>query len=171
MNRREGSERHDDLATALEAYRSAAHAEADAHFDEHALEAQRLRILQRIAQAGHPARVLRFPGVPAALVPAAPSHRRWISVAAAAGLIVGLLTGQLLHVLPGDAWVHRTSTTATRSMPATPAASRMGVVPALAVDGMDAEDALLNAVDLAVQTHAAPELRALSDFTFAYESQ
>ena len=175
MNRREGSERHDDLATALEAYRAAAHAEADAHFDEHALEAQRLRILQRIEQAGHPARVLRFPGVPAALVPPAPSHRRWISVAAAAGLLVGLLTGQLLHVLPGDAWVHRTSTaanTATRSAPATPpAASRMGVVPALAMDGMDAEDALLNAVDLAVRTHAAPELRALSDFTFAYESQ
>lgn len=169
MNRREGSERHDDLATALEAYRAAAHAEADAHFDEHALEAQRLRILQRIEQAGHPAKVLRFPGAPASLAPSAPSNRRWISMAAAAGLIVGLLTGQLLHVLPGDAWVHRT--TATRSMPAAAPTARMGVVPALAADPLDDEDALLNAVDLAVRTHAAPELRALSDFTFAYESQ
>ena len=170
MIRREGSERFDDLATALDAYRAAAHAEADAHFDEHALEAQRLRILQRIEQAGHPARVLRFPGVPASLAPSAHSNRRWISLAAAAGLLVGLLTGQLLHVMPGDAWVH--PTTAARSLaPAASPAGRMGVVPALAADAMDDDDALLNAVDLAVRTHPAPELRALSDFTFAYESQ
>ena len=168
MNRREGSERHDDLATALEAYRAAAHAEADAHFDEHALEAQRLRILQRIEQAGHPAKVLRFPGAPPSLAPSAPNNRRWISMAAAAGLIVGLLTGQLLHVMPGDAWVHRTT---GRSLPAPPSTARMGVVPALAADTMDDEDVLLNEVDLAVRTHGAPELRALSDFTFAYESQ
>jgi hypothetical protein len=168
MNRREGSERPDDLATALEAYRAAAHTEADAHFDEHALEAQRLRILQRIEQAGHPARVLRFPGAPASLAPSAPSNRRWISMAAAAGLLVGLLTGQLLHVMPGDAWVHRTT---ARNMPATPPATRMAVVPALAAEPMDDDDALLDAVDLAVRTHGAPELRALSDFTFAYESR
>ncbi len=168
MNRREGSDRHGDLASALDAYRAAAHAEADAHFDEHALETQRSRILQRIGQAGLPARVLRFPGASSGQAPTASTNRRWISMAAAAGLLVGILTGQLLHVMPGDAWVHRTT---ARSAPTAAPASRMVVLPALANDSMDDDNALLDAVDLAVQTHGAPELRAISDFTFAYESR
>ena len=47
----------------LDAYRDAAHADADAHFDERALETQRHRILQRLAHLGQAARVIRFPGV------------------------------------------------------------------------------------------------------------
>ena len=96
------------LAAALEAYRTAAHAEADAHFDERALEAQRARILQRIDLAGQRARVIPFPGAAEPVRPVTGSQsRRWISVAAAAGLLIGLVSGQLLHVIPGDAWVHR----------------------------------------------------------------
>ena len=41
--------------------REAAFAEADAIFDDSRVEAQRTRILDRLAQVGHAARVLRFP--------------------------------------------------------------------------------------------------------------
>jgi hypothetical protein len=162
MTRREGSEH--DLAAALEAYRAAAHAEADALFGAEALEAQRHRILHRLDQAGHPARVLRFPGAPSAGRPVRPISRRWISVAAAAGLLVGILTGQLLHVMPGD--TVRRDGAGIRSGGAT--SRGPGVVPAVATDAEE-DDALLNAIDLAVRSTGASDLRALQDITFAYE--
>ena len=62
---REGMSRRDisepDDAALLEVYRAAACAEADAHFDERALETQRHKILARLAHLGHPAKVIRFP--------------------------------------------------------------------------------------------------------------
>lgn len=153
------------LAAALEAYRTAAHAEADAHFDERALEAQRARILQRLEQAGQRARVIPFPGAAEPLRPVTGSQsRRWISVAAAAGLIIGLVSGQLLHVIPGDAWVHRAAT-----RPAAPAPARVLAVPAVATLAADADDDLLSAVELAVSRRGASDLRAFDDLTFAYE--
>ena len=59
MSRRDISEQ--DQNAALEAYRAAACAEADAHFDDRALETQRHKILARLAHLGHPAKVIRFP--------------------------------------------------------------------------------------------------------------
>ena len=83
MTRRDDSEVR--IADALDAYRAAAHAEADGYFDERALEAQRARILARIEQAGHRARVLPFPNA-AVSVRIGNSHpRRWISAAADSG--------------------------------------------------------------------------------------
>ncbi len=169
MIRREGSDRHDALAAALDAYRAAAHAEADAHFDEHALENQRLRILQRIDQAGQPARVLRFPGAMAGTRTTGTSTRRWISIAAAAGLLVGLVTGELLHIVPSDGWRSRTADSRTTATAPGPAGARMRVVPALATTSIDAENALLDAIDMAVQSRGVSELRVVDDLTFAYE--
>ena len=98
MSRRDISEL--DQNAALEAYRAAACAEADAHFDDRALETQRHKILARLAHLGHPAKVIRFPKAGNVDVPTAGVNRRWISVAAAAGLIIGLLGGQLVHLVP-----------------------------------------------------------------------
>ncbi len=64
MSRRDTRGPTDDAA--LAAYRAAACAEADAHFDDRALESQRHKILARIANLGHPAKVLRFPKRPTA---------------------------------------------------------------------------------------------------------
>ena len=141
MTGREGTD--PKLAAALDAYRAAAHAEADAHFDERALEIQRQRILQRIEQAGHRARVLHFPTATTTTRP-----------------------GQLLHVIPGDNWVNRD--TATRPTAAVPA-GRLAVVPAVALTSADADDALLDAIEVAVTSRGASELRALDDLTFVYE--
>jgi hypothetical protein len=86
-----------------ESLRAAAFARSDAIFDEGALEAQRARILDRLASLGQVARVLRFPRREREVaMPVTTGSRRWISVAAAAGLIIGLVAGQLLHFLPTD---------------------------------------------------------------------
>jgi hypothetical protein len=153
------------LAAALDAYRAAARAEADGHFDDRALEAQRHRILSRLEQAGQRARVLAFPGAPVPTRTGTGQTRRWISAAAAAGLLIGLVTGELLHVMPGDNWVHREPL--LRGAP--PAAARMAVVPAIATTSPDADDALLDAIELAVTRQGSRELRAFDDFTFGNE--
>jgi hypothetical protein len=147
---------------ALEAYRAAAHAEADGYFDDRALEAQRLRILARLEQAGYRAKVLPFPGALASARLGTSSSRRWISAAAAAGLLVGLLTGQLLHVMPGDNWVHPDRTPIGQQ----PGAARLTAVPVVAKASLDADDALLDAIDAAVARHAVTDLRAFDDLTF-----
>jgi hypothetical protein len=81
----------------------AAVADTDAVFTPARLAVQQARILQRIAQDGRPARVIAFPAAPAAdarLFRARPAVR-WIAVAAAAGLAVGLVVGRLTHDLRG----------------------------------------------------------------------
>jgi hypothetical protein len=147
----------------LEAYKAAAWAEADAHFDERTLEAQRLRILARIEQGGQRAKVLPFPGAAPTGRLVGGSSRRWISAAAAAGLLVGLLTGQLLHVMPGDNWVHPERRTLTQQ--STPALR--SVVPAVATASLDPDDMLLDAIDRAVAQQSITDLRAFDDLTFS----
>ncbi len=78
-------------------------AEADAIFDAASLDTQRSRILDRLAHLGQVARVLQFPTrTREVAMPVATGSRRWVSVAAAAGLIIGLVAGQLLHFVPLD---------------------------------------------------------------------
>ena len=147
-----------ELKTALQAYRAAAHAEADAHFDERALEAQRHKILARLAHLGQSAKVIRFPVTAHGEVPANTVNRRWISVAAAAGLIIGLLGGQLVHLVP-----QQTRRLAPMTTTIAPSAARPDFAPALVTFPQD--DGLLDEVDFAVQVRSASELRALDELT------
>jgi len=155
MSRREHSD--PDQNAVLEAYRAAACAEADAHFDDRALETQRHKILARLAHLGHPAKVIRFPKVGNLDVPRVSVNRGWISVAAAAGLIIGLLGGQLVHILPQP---RRLAPMATASAPSAPSAGPMFVPVSVMAD-----DGLLGEIELAMQVRISNELRALDDFT------
>ena len=164
MSTREGNE-HD---VALDAYRAAAHAEADAHFDERALDAQRHKILARLAHLGETARVIRFPVVPRGSVPAASANRRWISVAAAAGLIIGLVSGQLLHVMP------RTAVSRSVSRPVlSPAIDLSAELPGPSFVPIVAtqDDGLLGEIDGAIELRSVAELRALDELTPFHEPQ
>jgi hypothetical protein len=156
-----------DLSGALEAFRAAAHAEADARFDDRALELQRHRILDRIAHLGQSARVIRFPIAPHSVRPTAVVSRRWISVSAAAGLLLGVLSGQFVHFLPRQG---------ARMIPASaPAAAIVGTpspVPAFAPLLVSApDDGLLGEVELAVRFRSASELEALDELTPFHEPQ
>ena len=163
MNRREGNKPNQDAV--IEAYRAAAHAEADAHFDERALETQRHKILARLAHMGHPAKVIPFPAHAPIEAPAAGVNRRWISVAAAAGLIIGLLGGQVVHLLPVQS--RRLAPMATSIAPS--ASSVASYVPARI--SLPQDDGLLGEVDFAVQLRSASELRTLDELTPFHEPQ
>ena len=158
MSRRDISEL--DEHAALEAYRAAACAEADGHFDDAALDAQRHKILARLAHLGHPARVIRFPKAPQGEVQGAGVNRRWISVAAAAGLIIGLLGGQLVHILPQQ--TRRLAPMATSIAPSAPAS-----LPTFVPASVPVDDGLLGEIEVMMQARTANELRALDEFTLA----
>ena len=166
MNRRDITE--PDQSAALDAYRAAANAEADAHFDEQALDAQRHKILARLAHlgrgAGQGTNVIRFPLANPVEAPPASINRRWISVAAAAGLIIGLLGGQIVHLVPQP-----TRRLAPMASSMTPSANTntSGFVPARLTIPQD--DGLLSEVDFAVQLRSASELRALDELTPFHE--
>jgi hypothetical protein len=155
MSRRDTREL--DQNAALEAYRAAACADADAHFDDRALEAQRHKILAKLAHLGHPARVIRFPKAGGPELPASGVNRRWISVAAAAGLIIGLLGGQLVHLVPQNT-TRRLAPMAV-SVPDEPSGPTFLPVAASIDDG------LLGEVEVAMEMRSAVELRALDEFT------
>lgn len=158
MSRRDMSEHPGELA-ALEAYRAAACAEADAHFDDRALESQRLKILARLAHLGHPAKVIRFPNTPSGEVPINGVNRRWTSVAAAAGLLIGLLGGQVVSLIPQA----RLPTPNASSVTPSPPAAGLGFVPV----SVPVDDGLLTEIDRVMEVRSASELRALDEFTFA----
>ena len=157
MSRREITGTNQDAA--LDAYRAAAYAEADAHFDERALEVQRHKILARLEHLEHPAKIIPFPKAGPGETAAVNINRRWISVAAAAGLIIGVLGGQLVHFMPQQ---HRLSPMATSIAPSVQSApAGPKIVPvSTAVD-----DQFLEEIDLAMQVRSAAELRVLDEFT------
>ena len=163
MNRCDDTE--PSQAVTLNAYRAAAHAEADAVFDDRALDAQRHKILARLANLGHTAKVIRFPLAARVTEPAAGVNRRWISVAAAAGLIIGLLGGQIVHLVPQP--TRRLAPMASSMAPS--ASSMAGYVPARMISPQD--DGLLGEVDFAVQVRSASELRTLDELTPFHEPQ
>jgi hypothetical protein len=155
MSRRDTRELNDDAL--IEVYRAAACAEADAHFDERALETQRHKILARLAHIGHPARVIRFPRAMYAEIPSPGVNRRWISVAAAAGLLIGILGGQFVHLVPNQ--TRRMAPMATSIAPSAPAR------PSFVQTTVPADDGFLVEIDYAVQLRTPAELRALDELT------
>ena len=92
-----------ELTTLLGEVDAVAAAQADAEFPADRLARQQARIVHRIEQDGRPGRLIAFP----ASQPQAPllvrtrPARRWVAAAAVAGLVVGLVTGQLLPVGQG----------------------------------------------------------------------
>ena len=155
MSRRDTREPNDD--TLLEVYRAAACAEADAHFDDRALESQRHKILARLANLGHPAKVIRFPRATYGELPTSRVNRRWISVAAAAGLLIGILGGQFVHLVPNQ--TRRLAPSATSIAPSEPAG------PTYVQTAAPVDDEFLGEIDYAVQLRPPLELRVLAELT------
>lgn len=154
------------LTLDLDDLRAAAYDEVDAVFDDGMIDAQRNRILDRIAHIGQAAKVLRFPRRQrAAAMPVSNVSRRWVSVAAAAGLIIGLVAGQTLHFVP---WGNRLQTSETTIQ--APPSSRPSIAPAVAQAGVAGltDDELLDLmdrIDSAVQIRRVSSLRALDALT------
>lgn len=145
------------LAGLLTDVSEVAAAQADAMFTPERLAKQRTRILQRVDQDARSGRVITFP----ASHPHAPSLRarpgmRWVAGAAAAGLLIGLVAGQVAHWLPGGGSL-------------APAPATIAVVPqAEAVQFAAAplsEEEFLGQIEMAVEGTAGTVLRPLDDLT------
>jgi len=93
-------ERCTALTSLLGEVDAVAAAEADRQFPAERLARQQSRILQRVEQDGRPGRLISFPaGQPhVPLLARSRPASRWVAAAAVAGLVVGLVTGQLLPV-------------------------------------------------------------------------
>ena len=145
---------------ALAALRDAARREADDHFPDEALDRQRRRVLARVAHLGEPARVLPFRGTGDRGHGLPPRTRlRWVSAAAAAGLILGLLAGQGLHLLPaGPAW----QAAAARRTSLEDASPQARFRPAKVTI---TDDELLGSVESALLLRRSRELSALDALT------
>lgn len=165
------------LNTALEAYHRGAEAECDALFDEAMRARQRSRVLRRLTEP----RVLAFPGVapagdrrPEVATPRTASAGRWLGLTAAAALLVGMVTGQMLpFVMPSSSEAPPSGRSQTSPAMAGVAPTRQspasgGYVTAVALEG---EDALLDAIEVAVAQQGPSELRALDDLTFQYDQR
>jgi len=137
---------------------AAAEAEADAAFTTERAEAQRAAILARLGGSAD-ARVLSFP--PRAAEPAVRAAGRgqrpalgWMLTAAAAGLIIGVGTGQGIAV----EWPHRpVSVAAVDSKPG----PRVAVAP---VDD-ETDDTILGEVEVALAQRGVDELQPLDALT------
>ena len=71
---------------------------ADAAFTPERLQAQQEQILRRLEQLDHPARVIAFPAASRPEPNNAGGRRvavSWVAVAAAAGLVIGVVSGQM----------------------------------------------------------------------------
>jgi hypothetical protein len=152
------------LTADADALRDVAFSQADEVFDDTMLDAQRTRILDRLAHLGHAARVLSFPHRTREVVmPVSSGSRRWISVAAAAGLIIGLVAGQMLHFVPS-----RGAVAARDQAVSIQAADRPSgplIVPASASLPVLSDDDLMEEVEASIQMRRAQSLRALDALT------
>ena len=151
------------LVADADGLRDFASAQADDVFDQGMLDAQRTRILDRLAHLGQAARVLSFPRrTRDVAMPVASHSRRWVSVAAAAGLIIGLVTGQMLHLVSSSGFSPRAETASVQS------ADRLGgpvIIPASATSPVLSDDELMEEVEVAVQLRRAQSLRAIDGLT------
>lgn len=116
-------------ATALNAWldevRAVGRDAADAAFSDDQLKVQRAQVMARLAHEDEPSRVLSFPGRPVAHRAAGPAHRVapvWLGVAAAAGIVLGVIGGQVTARMGFEAVSLTPASAATEAAPAAPAA-------------------------------------------------
>ena len=142
---------------ALDRTRAAADRAADEVFTPSRLARQRAAILERIGRL-EPARVLAFPTA-TTTTPVRPNRlrTRGVAGAAAAGLLVGVITGRYVSLAPRQP-PQQVGTSAL----ARPA--RVVVTPVRAAV-IVTDDEFLSQVDTAIGGPRVPELRAIDDFT------
>ena len=166
------------LTTLLEAMPEAADAGFEDVFTPQRLQAQRARIGHRLAQLVgkvEPARVLAFPfsGQPFTQLDVRPG--RWLVVAAAAGLLLGVTAGRLIHYHPVatasaanlDGPAGTLDMTGTIELPPPEGDSQAQVSP-LTLDEFErlmAEEEFLGRLDLALTSYQVSELESIDALT------
>jgi hypothetical protein len=82
----------------LDNMRDDAVAEADEAFPAERLASQQSQVMRRLEALERPARVLNFPRIGRPTTSTQGHMQRWVTAAAAAGLVIGLAAGQLFDI-------------------------------------------------------------------------
>lgn len=152
-------ERRADIARLLADHSQTAVSEADAAFPAERLARQQSRILQRLEREGRPGRLIAFPAGymhERSGLRARPGMR-WIAGAAAAGLIIGVVAGQLAHDFSTRVDPRGPQVVASRPEPGAPALR--------AVSTTLTEEEFLGELEMAIEGTRSPALRPLDDLT------
>ncbi len=155
--------RYDVLCRSLDGASQASMEAADEAFTPERLLRQRERILRRLDATG--GRVIAFPAADAGARPGGWLQPRWgwVAAAAAAGLLIGVVFGQVLHITEDATRVASAVQQAPRIGPAS-----AGITPAAltAFNG----DEFLSEVDLAIASPRTPELEAIDAMTLRIQA-
>ncbi len=154
--------RYEELCDWLEVVRVEAIDEADAAFPPDRLAAQQANVLRRLEAAGRSARVIAFPKFAQPLSHRSTIASRWITVAAAAGLVIGVALGQWMDLR------HRFGAQPIRTADAVVATAPAAPQPEMVIKtaGTLSDDALLLELDATLQMHpAVAPLRAIDTIT------
>jgi pyruvate/2-oxoglutarate dehydrogenase complex dihydrolipoamide acyltransferase (E2) component len=158
------AERALELSRWLTAVREAAVEAADQAFPPERLAAQQSQIMRRLELADEPSRIIAFPGQSPL---AAPAGRRrvapaWVGLAAAAGLVIGVVAGQATARLDVRQAPSSAASHAPVAAPATPAAQQAASDPlpagsTIALLGTEEEftPTVLQSIDAATPTLVA----------------
>jgi len=114
--------RYEEFASWIAGVGDEMRAEADDAFSAERLAAQQQQIARRLETLERPARVLAFPKAARAVISGHSHVRRWVTVAAAAGLIAGVGLGQLVPL--GRASIGRRAPGSAAPLTAPAAATR-----------------------------------------------
>jgi hypothetical protein len=155
--------RMDAFIAWLEDVRSTGVSEADEAFPSERLAAQQTHIFRRIEAAERPARVIAFPTFSRPMSTGTSHVRRWITAAAAAGLIVGVAVGQLMDVRHN--LLSGTVAELRRTEPRPSSERQSPRVELTAASDSDTDAAFMADIDASVRHNSLAELQALDAIT------
>ena len=155
----ECQERRRSVSALLDEIACAAALDADSAFPDHRLTRMRARILRLVDRDARPARVIAFPASSRWNTPFSRPRplARWVALAAASGLVVGLVTDQIVSQFRGQPLSpQRTVVSDAPSLSAARPVS--GAAPA-------SDDEFLSEVEAAVLSAGPAALRPLDQMT------
>jgi negative regulator of sigma E activity len=135
--------------------------DAEAAFPMDRLAAQQAQIVRRLEAMEHPARVLTFPKAARAVISGHSHVRRWVTVAAAAGLIAGVGLAQVLDIHRTFERSSRLSAPVAHITGTTAARGRTSVTTA----GFTIDDDFLSDADAFSRPRVSSALLPLEDMT------
>src|SRR5262245_42360538 len=134
--------RYDGLARWIDGIGDTLRDEADAALTPERLAAQQAQIVRRLEAVDRPARVLAFPKAARAVISGHSHVRRWVTVAAAAGLIAGIGLGQVVPEMRHALDARRPGPTAVLDAPLS-AARNARAEKARTISALPSDDELL----------------------------
>lgn len=159
--------RYVELAAFLEAVRNDAAGAADEAFPPERLAAQVAHVIRRLENQSRPVRVLAFPAPRRRVPMVGRAGRRWVAMAAAAGLLIGLATGLAVNFHPFG--LDFASPTAVERTAANHKAApvRPAVLPSTrtTADRRQGDEAFLSEIDSAFASPHVEELQAIDAMT------